>query len=135
MVTVKRGIKNVMEVGSVVAIDGKPEMTFWRDSCNQYSGTDGTVFPPFLTEKDRLESFSGDMCRLVHLLAVDVSLVIFYCEEVSMASQLMVTLDFVLADKVYKNEILIFREKKTIRGGNYILLYKVNMLREAITAK
>nr|AII01130.1 SNMP [Dendrolimus houi] len=63
VVTVKRGIKNVMDVGQVVAIDGKPEMDIWRDSCNQYQGTDGTVFPPFLTRKDRLQSYSGDLCR------------------------------------------------------------------------
>ncbi|CAH0400057.1 unnamed protein product [Chilo suppressalis] len=63
VITVKRGIKNVMDVGQVVAVDGNPEQSIWRDSCNMYEGTDGTVFPPFLTENDRLESFSTDMCR------------------------------------------------------------------------
>ncbi|RVE43891.1 hypothetical protein evm_011453 [Chilo suppressalis] len=64
VITVKRGIKNVMDVGQVVAVDGNPEQSIWRDSCNMYEGTDGTVFPPFLTENDRLESFSTDMCRI-----------------------------------------------------------------------
>lgn len=63
MVTVRRGMKNVMDVGQVIAVDGKPQQEIWRDHCNEYSGTDGTVFPPFLTEKDRLQSFSGDLCR------------------------------------------------------------------------
>ncbi|KAI8432032.1 hypothetical protein MSG28_004552 [Choristoneura fumiferana] len=54
---------NVMDVGQVIAVDGKPQQEIWRDHCNEYSGTDGTVFPPFLTEKDRLQSFSGDLCR------------------------------------------------------------------------
>lgn len=63
VVTVKRGKKNVMEVGSVIAIDGEPELKIWRDSCNEYQGTDGTVFPPFLTENDRLQSYSDDLCR------------------------------------------------------------------------
>ncbi|XP_072940393.1 xanthine dehydrogenase-like [Epargyreus clarus] len=63
VVTVKRGITNVMEVGRVVAIDGKTEQDKWTGTCNEYQGTDGTVFPPFLTEADRLESFSGDLCR------------------------------------------------------------------------
>nr|AFG73002.1 sensory neuron membrane protein 1 [Cnaphalocrocis medinalis] len=63
VVTVKRGIKNVMDVGKVIAVDGKPEQDVWKDKCNEYQGTDGTVFPPFLTEKDNLESFSGDLCR------------------------------------------------------------------------
>ncbi|CAB3227796.1 unnamed protein product [Arctia plantaginis] len=63
VITVKRGKNNVMEVGSVIAIDGETEQKIWRDSCNEYQGTDGTVFPPFLTEKDRLQSFSGELCR------------------------------------------------------------------------
>nr|QJX59445.1 sensory neuron membrane protein [Dioryctria abietella] len=63
VVTVKRGMKNVMDVGQVIAVDGKPQQEIWRDSCNEYQGTDGTVFPPFLTENDRLQSFSGDLCR------------------------------------------------------------------------
>ncbi|CAH0726868.1 unnamed protein product, partial [Brenthis ino] len=63
MITVRRGIKNVMDVGKVVAIDGKMEQEIWKDKCNEFEGTDGTVFPPFLTEFDNLESFSGDLCR------------------------------------------------------------------------
>ncbi|XP_064292368.1 uncharacterized protein LOC128674487 [Plodia interpunctella] len=63
VVTVKRGIKNVMDVGQVVAIDGKPQLDIWKDTCNEYQGTDGTVFPPFLTENDRLQSYSRDLCR------------------------------------------------------------------------
>ncbi|XP_052742295.1 uncharacterized protein LOC112057810 [Bicyclus anynana] len=63
VITVKRGMKNVMDVGKVVAIDGKMEQETWSGKCNEFEGTDGTVFPPFLTEFDRLESFSGDLCR------------------------------------------------------------------------
>lgn len=63
VVKVKRGMKNVMDVGMVVAIDGKPKMDIWNDSCNEYQGTDGTIFPPFLTKNDRLQSYSGDLCR------------------------------------------------------------------------
>ncbi|XP_045774231.1 indole-3-acetaldehyde oxidase-like [Maniola jurtina] len=63
VITVKRGIKNVMEVGRVLAVDGKMEQEIWTGTCNGYNGTDGTVFPPFLTEFDRLESYSGDLCR------------------------------------------------------------------------
>ncbi|CAG9788135.1 unnamed protein product [Diatraea saccharalis] len=63
IVTVKRGIRNIMDVGQVIALDGKPELNLWRDTCNQFQGTDWTVFPPFLTEKDRLEVYFGDLCR------------------------------------------------------------------------
>ncbi|KAM3961979.1 sensory neuron membrane protein 1-like [Aphomia sociella] len=63
VVTVKRGMRNVMDVGQVVAVDGNPQLDIWRDSCNEYQGTDGTIFPPFLTTNDRLMSYSGDLCR------------------------------------------------------------------------
>lgn len=54
-----------MDVGKVVAIDGMTEQEKWTGKCNDYEGTDGTVFPPFLTEFDKLESFSGDLCRYI----------------------------------------------------------------------
>lgn len=54
-----------MDVGKVVAIDGMTEQEKWTGKCNEYEGTDGTVFPPFLTEFDKLESFSGDLCRYI----------------------------------------------------------------------
>ncbi|XP_063538704.1 uncharacterized protein LOC134747956 [Cydia strobilella] len=63
VVTVNRGKKNVMDVGRVLAVDGKDKQNLWRDHCNEYGGTDGTVFPPFLTEFDKLQTFSGDLCR------------------------------------------------------------------------
>ncbi|KAH9641095.1 hypothetical protein HF086_003516 [Spodoptera exigua] len=54
---------NVMDVGQVTAVDGQTVQTIWKDHCNEYQGTDGTIFPPFLTENDRLQSFSTDLCR------------------------------------------------------------------------
>lgn len=63
VVTVQRGIGHVMDVGKVVAIDGETEQKIWTGECNRFVGTDGTVFPPFVDETDRLESFSGDFCR------------------------------------------------------------------------
>ncbi|CAH2982872.1 unnamed protein product [Chilo suppressalis] len=62
-VTVKRGIKNIMDVGQVVALGGHPQIGLWRGKCDQFQGTDWTVFPPFLTEKDPLEVYFGDLCR------------------------------------------------------------------------
>ena len=53
----------MMDVGKVVAVDGKIEQDIWQGKCNEFEGTDGTVFPPFLTQFDKLESFAGDLCR------------------------------------------------------------------------
>nr|AZB52756.1 sensory neuron membrane protein 1 [Heortia vitessoides] len=67
VVTVKRGIQNVMDVGKVVAMDGKTEQDVWTGHCNQFEGTDGTIFPPFVSANEKIESFSGDLCRTFKL--------------------------------------------------------------------
>ncbi|GBP43538.1 Sensory neuron membrane protein 1 [Eumeta japonica] len=61
--TVMRGIKNVKDVGRVVAVDGEPRQHVWRGQCDEFVGTDGTVFPPFLSHKEKIIAFSPDFCR------------------------------------------------------------------------
>ncbi|CAG7721662.1 unnamed protein product, partial [Allacma fusca] len=51
--------------GKTVSWNGKPSLSFWKDSkCNKVDGTDGTIFPPFATKHDILTAFSPDLCRL-----------------------------------------------------------------------
>nr|QMS80368.1 sensory neuron membrane protein [Histia rhodope] len=62
VVKVSRGMKNVMDVAKVLEIDGKPQMDKFRDKCDLFDGTDGTKFPPFMTNQP-VASFSTDTCR------------------------------------------------------------------------
>lgn len=61
---VKRGIKNSHDLGRVVEFDGKKEMSLYSGKeCNQYLGTDSTIFPPFLTTEEGIATFTPDICR------------------------------------------------------------------------
>ncbi|KAK4886688.1 hypothetical protein RN001_002959 [Aquatica leii] len=62
--TVKRGIKKSHDVGLVVAYDGAKEMTAWpTKECNQFVGTDSTIFPPFMTKEEGVAAYAPDLCR------------------------------------------------------------------------
>lgn len=63
-IRVMRGIKNYKDVGRVMEFDGKPALTIWtEDHCNEFNGTDSTIFPPLMTSDDDIVSFSPDICR------------------------------------------------------------------------
>lgn len=62
-ITVKRGIKNIQEVGQVVMYNGKPQMEYWNGvPCNQIKGSDTTMFTPFMEPED-VWSFGAEVCR------------------------------------------------------------------------
>ncbi|XP_055637429.1 sensory neuron membrane protein 1 [Toxorhynchites rutilus septentrionalis] len=61
---VYRGVKNIRDTGRMVSYNGETEMDVYDgDECNQYIGTDSTIFPPFLTKHDKLWAWSPDICR------------------------------------------------------------------------
>ncbi|XP_076247574.1 sensory neuron membrane protein 1 [Calliopsis andreniformis] len=63
-IRVLRGIKNYKDVGRVTEFDQKPQLEIWAaDHCNEFNGTDSTIFPPLMTEVDDIVSFSPDICR------------------------------------------------------------------------
>ncbi|XP_025831744.1 sensory neuron membrane protein 1 isoform X2 [Agrilus planipennis] len=62
--TVKRGLKNYKDIGRVVEFDNKPNMNVWpTKECNEYHGTDSTIFPPLLQKEEGIVAFSPDICR------------------------------------------------------------------------
>lgn len=63
---VLRGKNNIRDLGRVVAFNGLPEMDAWyEDECNQFSGTDGTVFPPLHEKEEGFSIFIPQMCRIM----------------------------------------------------------------------
>lgn len=61
---VKRGIKNSHDLGRVLEYEDKKQMDIWGSKeCNQYHGTDSTIFPPFLKREEGLWSYAPDLCR------------------------------------------------------------------------
>lgn len=64
---VYRGKKNIHDVGKVHSFDGG-DIDQWPmvdedDECNQYYGTDSTIFPPLITPGEPLSAFDPAVCR------------------------------------------------------------------------
>ncbi|XP_035712600.1 lysosome membrane protein 2 [Folsomia candida] len=63
------GIKDTSKFGVIASWNGSPEMPWWEpDSCKKISGTDGAIFPPFVTTDRKLNMFSSDLCRSLRLI-------------------------------------------------------------------
>lgn len=63
---VKRGIENIKDLGKLVEFKDQRLQAVWDgQKCNELRGTDSTIFPPFLTNKDKIEGFLPDLCRYV----------------------------------------------------------------------
>ena len=67
-IRVKRGLKNIKDVGKVVEVDNKLNISVWDDEkCDTFQGTDGTVFAPYFDEsgKDDVIAYNPSICRNV----------------------------------------------------------------------
>jgi hypothetical protein len=63
---VKRGMDDIKDLGKLVEFKDQKLQTVWDGKeCNELRGTDSTIFPPFLTNKDKIEGFLPDLCRYV----------------------------------------------------------------------
>jgi len=62
------GGDEVSNLGSIISFNNKTTLTAWADgsedsTCNAIHGTDGSVFPPFVTKNHTFHIFQKDMCR------------------------------------------------------------------------
>lgn len=65
-IRVYRGIKNYKDVGRVLTIGNETKTDMWFGSpCNDFRGTDGTIFPPFLNKEEEVWVHSLDICRSI----------------------------------------------------------------------
>lgn len=88
--TVFRGKKNSADIGRVVAFNDEPEMDVWEgDECNQYVGTDSTIFAPYMDVNDGIWAHEPSICRslgavflfflLIFIRQTQIHCIIFKC--------------------------------------------------------
>ncbi|KAM9450696.1 lysosome membrane protein 2-like [Clarias gariepinus] len=63
------GEDNYLDYGRIDTWKGEKFLSFWAtNQSNMINGTDGSAFHPFLTKKERLNVFTADLCRSIHML-------------------------------------------------------------------
>lgn len=62
------GEHNYLDYGRIFTWKGEKLMSFWKtNQSNMINGTDGSAFHPFLTKEERLDVFTADLCRSIHM--------------------------------------------------------------------
>jgi len=66
---VSTGEYNFKMFGRIEARNNVTLLPWWgNETCNNLNGTDGTIFPPFVTPDTILQSYSPEMCRTQTLI-------------------------------------------------------------------
>jgi len=69
---INTGKHDILDLGSIVKYDNKTHLSAWYDdkeaagdgkTCNRIHGTDGSLFPPHVTENQIFYIFNKDICR------------------------------------------------------------------------
>lgn len=68
LMEVYSGVQDSSKFGVIRSWNNAPNLTFWDDKyCNMINGSDGALFPPFVTRDRVLPIFSADLCRSLYL--------------------------------------------------------------------
>lgn len=68
MLEVFAGVEDSSKFGNIASWNNKSSLEFWNDQyCNMINGSDGALFPPFVTKDRVLDIFSPDLCRSLYL--------------------------------------------------------------------
>ncbi|CAF0936193.1 unnamed protein product [Adineta ricciae] len=66
--TIHTGLSDIKQVAKVVSFNGVQHLNYWSTfQANMLNGTDGSLFPPFLTKDKHVYSYNADMCRSYYL--------------------------------------------------------------------
>ncbi|XP_059168458.1 lysosome membrane protein 2-like [Physella acuta] len=62
------GVKGIDNFGKIVTWNQFEKLPYWtNESANMINGTDGTIYPPFISTKETKYLFSSDLCRSLGL--------------------------------------------------------------------
>ncbi|XP_067231942.1 lysosome membrane protein 2 [Chanodichthys erythropterus] len=62
------GEQNYLDFGRIYTWKGEKMLSFWKtNQSNMINGSDGSAFHPFLTKEERLNVFTSDLCRSIHM--------------------------------------------------------------------
>ncbi|PAA66909.1 hypothetical protein BOX15_Mlig007247g2, partial [Macrostomum lignano] len=65
---IRTGADDVNRLGEIITWKGLDRLLHWNSSqANMINGTDGAMFPPFVSRSDLLYLFSSDICRSIYL--------------------------------------------------------------------
>ncbi|KAI5612874.1 lysosome membrane protein 2, partial [Silurus asotus] len=63
------GEDNYLDYGRIHTWKGEKLLSLWATTqSNMINGSDGSAFHPFLTKEERLDVFTADLCRSIHML-------------------------------------------------------------------
>lgn len=66
--SVSRGSRDISTLGQVMAFNGETDLDLYSEAvCDKWNGTDGLIFPPFLSKNEPIFAFVPDLCRSVGL--------------------------------------------------------------------
>lgn len=62
------GIVENEKFGMTISWKGRKDLDFWGSKyCNMINGSDGSIFPPFISRDRVIRIFSPDMCRSIYM--------------------------------------------------------------------